>query len=843
MADVLFSAIFHSGIQTARTLHLFAKAVASRTGLFSDEQQIWIETELNNAPTNFIDRQGELHSHWRFFPALPTLGLLQRWYRNRTLTFSVPNELEGFEYWLNRHIHQYNAPEITTKQLCSYSQLCVQLHPGVFYPQILSHVASDKFISLGLSHPHWHELHQPCVAQGAQINSITKPAATRTRHKGNSRIDRHSLFLSKLRNSIQEKSSATQKNTRQNTLKALTALQAELSLTEVEQILLGWLYHCIAVNKNQPSSLRTYLSRGGMQWLNLCYGENIHSWSSEDFVTKYRALLHEDQSSLCLITNENEDEDPESEPKYSSRADYLAKRIVTLHKYGVRHHGLEPLSEGLIDGIREKPHIRAGYISEPLFRYMLNVVACFATFTTREKRKLECIAIIAFRTGLRLGELIKLRVADVEQSDEMWLYVRTTQLDDTKTDSAHRKIPLAVLLTEEELAIVKRYFRFRSHSQTQSAAALMFPSEAGELIPLSDSDVRSPIQDALNACSNQQWTFHHLRHTAISRLQLLLHRDVLELHSGNRLLGQHLLPWDADRCELIYKAIMSGHPRGDYWAFAQFAGHLSPETTLKSYLHFSDWVSASCIRQAQYEWGFKTRHFFSGVSINQLQSLGWEAGALSYTRCFTEIRTGLQRYIKRINCKPQQLPPVAVPKRPKLDLFAMLEILTALANQEDILPLQTHYQITDDVIKPWGHKIDALKQLKTKRTQHRLFHSSRINDLLPGELRSHAEKEEFSDMVKKARKIYRTNQKELVGWIQYQLMHSNTRNHSLPFRDPEQLKVFIATSLKLVPAGRIRIQIRCSPINEKQWTSGLPAQIDIDKFIDNPNASSALVWI
>lgn len=67
MADVLFSAIFHSGIQTARTLHLFAKAVASRTGLFSDEQQIWIETELNNAPTNFIDRQGELHSHWRFF--------------------------------------------------------------------------------------------------------------------------------------------------------------------------------------------------------------------------------------------------------------------------------------------------------------------------------------------------------------------------------------------------------------------------------------------------------------------------------------------------------------------------------------------------------------------------------------------------------------------------------------------------------------------------------------------------------------------------------------------------------------------------------------------------------
>lgn len=843
LVDLLLSAVFHSGIHTAQALHLLAQSVSNRAMLFSNEQQIWFEITDSGRATNSIDDQENRRTQSRFYLAFPTLGLIYRWYRNRDHTFIIPAELEAFEHWLNRHVNAISATQMTAKQLCLYSQLCVQLYPGVFYPQVLSHIASGKLTSVGVSHAHWYELHQPYIPSnvtGEELKRIQKSEEKRGRKNSKYQIDRHSLFLSRLRVAIQEKISATRKNTRNTAITALSALKNELALTDTENILFGWLLHCISVNKNQPSTLRTYLSRGGMQWLNCCYGENIYSWTGDDFATKYRELLDIDQFSSKHVTD-----DIELGTKGSKQTDniqYLCARLENLHKYAVRYHGLEPLSESLLEHTKAQKHIRAGYISEPLFRYMRHILKSNLSLTDREKRRLECLAIIAFRTGLRIGELLKLRVSDLESSDEMWLYVRNTQLDNSKSNNAFRKIPLAVLLTGEELSVVRDYYVFRSHSQTKSIAALMFPSEAGELIPLSDGDVRSPLQAALNACSKQLWTIHHFRHTAISRLQLVLHREVLALHTGSKALGKHLMPWDETRCKLIYKTIMSGHPRGDYWALAQFAGHLSPETTIESYLHFSDWISAACIRQAEFDWEPKAKHYFSGLSVSQLGRLGWDSGALSFARCFKEIQLHLMRYTKQIDCTEQPLPPLSRSKPPKLDLFAMLEILTALANKNDISTLRTHYQIDDNIIRLWLEKIEALLLLETTKAHRRLSNAERMNALLPGEMRSHAEKDEFSELVAKARKIYRSNRQELESWIQYQLTHCNSRNHQLPFRDPNKMKAYIATAVKLIPANRIELKVRCSSMNKKQWTSGLPANVNVQHNISG-NASSALLRI
>ena len=843
LADLLFSAVFHSGIHTAKKLHFFAQLISNREVLFSDEQQIWFETTYSDRATNYIDDQGNRHTQTRFYLAFPTMGLIYRWYRNRDHSFTIPKELDAFEYWLDRHLNAISATRMTVKQLCCYSQLCVQLHPGVNYPQVLSHIASGKLISVGVSHEHWHEIHQPYFPSNVTGDEFkrTQSSEEKTgRKKGKYQIDRYSLFLTKLRVAIQEKLSATRKNTRNGAIKALSALKAELTLTDTENILLGWLLHCINVNKNQPSTLRTYLSRGGMQWLNCCYGENIYNWTGDDYIAKYRDILDIDQFSSKHVTDEIEPEAKGS--KQTNSLQYLSERLESLHKYAVRYHGLEPLSENLLEHTKEQKHIRAGYISEPLFRYMRHFLKSRASLTDREKRRLECLTIIAFRTGLRIGELLKLRISDIEPGDEMWLYVRNTQLDDSKSNNASRKIPLTVLLTDEEFTIVRDYYFFRSHLRTKSFAALMFPSEAGELIPLSEGDVRSPIQAALNACSKQQWTVHHFRHTAISRLQLLLHRDVLELHSGSKALGQHLMPWDETRCELIYKTIMSGHPRGDYWALAQFAGHLTPETTLHSYLHFSDWASAACIRQAQFDWGIQAKHYFSGLSLRELERLGWNSGALSFARCFHEIQSHLMTYIKRIDCIELPLPPLIKSKPPKLDLFAIVKILTAISGKEDISQIKNYYQIQDHVIDQWLIKIEALLLLKTTKDHHRLTYEERMNALLPGEMRSHAEQKELVEITEKARKLYRTNRKELENWIQYQLTHCNSRNHRLPFRDPNQMKTFIATTVKLIPANRIEIVVRCSALNKQQWLSGLPANINVQHNVIG-NTSSALLRI
>ncbi|MEH8177662.1 hypothetical protein, partial [Aeromonas veronii] len=67
----------------------------------------------------------------------------------------------------------------------------------------------------------------------------------------------------RLRTVLAEKESATRKQTKASCLAGLNRLRNEQTLSKSEQILVGWLHQCIAKNKNKPSTLRSYLSRGG----------------------------------------------------------------------------------------------------------------------------------------------------------------------------------------------------------------------------------------------------------------------------------------------------------------------------------------------------------------------------------------------------------------------------------------------------------------------------------------------------------------------------------------------------------------------------------------------------
>lgn len=851
LTDLLISAVFHCGIHTVQRLHLFAQSISKKQKFFSDDQHCWFELSACDETTNFIDDQGNKHTHSRVYLAFPTLGLIYRWFRNRKCTDIIPDTLKTFKLWFEQQLNVMTARRLSVEQLCRYSQLCTQLYPGVNYPQILSHVTSGKLSSVGVSHQHWLELHQPVqpsIETDQTFKRIQNLESDPKRKKGKYQIDRHSLFLCRLREAIKEKQNDTHKNTRKKAIQALTVLKNDICLTESEDILFGWLFHCINVKANKLSTLRTYLSQGGMQWLNCCWGQNIYSWTGDDFIARYREILGIEKFSSQQITEEMEDvNDSEiqhhsKETKQATNLYYLADRLESLHNYAVRYHGLAPLSESLLGYVNQKKHVRAGYISEPLFHHMRQLLKQNSFLTAVEKQRLECLAIIAFRAGLRISELLKLRVSDIEPSEEMWLYVRSTALDDNKSRNALRKIPLAVLLTPEESVIVKGYYLFRADSNTKSLAALMFPSEAGELIPLSEGDVQVPLQKLLNLCSQQLWTFHHFRHTAISRLQLLLHRDVLELHTGNKSLGSHLMAWDTSDCERIYQAIMSGHPRGDYWALAQFAGHQTPETTLQSYLHFSDWISAACLNQAQFDWGIAARHYFTGVSLSKLKQLGWDSGALHFARCFEAIKVHLKDYICHIDCIVRPLPSRIQAKPPKLDFFAMVRILTAYSQQADMSFLKNYYGIDESKFEHWLTKINALLQLKTTKAHLRLTYEARMNSLLPGKMRSHKEQDELVQIIEKARKLYRTHPMDLESWTQYQLMHCNQQNHALPFQHEHKLKAFITTSVKLIPAYRIGIVVYCAKSDRTRWSSGLPANIRI-KYINSANASRALVRI
>ena len=480
--------------------------------------------------------------------------------------------------------------------------------------------------------------------------------------------------------------------------------------------------------------------------------------------------------------------------------------------------------------------MRASYLTEIAFNELLRSPSA----SSEACERLVVLYTVAFRAGLRLSEILKLRIKDIERTKELWIYIRTTQLDDGKSGSATRKIPLGILLTGQERQRFDAYLAPLWSRMNKHADALAFASDDGALIPLTAEEVTQPFVTRLFYLTGQRYTFHHLRHTALSRLQLVLHHQALALH---QLPGwQHLMPWSEEHCARIYHAITQiSTTQSDYWALAQLAGHQSPETTIKSYLHFCEWVTAAYLRQACYDWPRALRRQFTGLSQAKLTTAGWWSGSLSWSRCSQELLQAIEPWTQTVTwqvCPLQPQPPIV---QRRLDFNATLTLLRMIAKREDLSAMYARYDITKALVDELLHKARLLRSLRTQRKHTRLIRTKYPwLALAPGALRSHAENAELNHVVDKARKVFRTQKTALIGWVKYVLRHSNTHNAALPFTRPADLTAFLSVTLQLMPASHVDIVLTCKADAErvKRWKQAI-GERNVQLSMDKTKASNS----
>lgn len=830
LADILHSAVFHSGVHHADILHAFIVAVSKKCRLCATSEQVWLPLtiESKRLPTNVHSPAGVAQTECKVFLSLPTLGLIYRWYRREQANSPViiPERRDVFDNW----IRQWLVKPITSlHQLCHGGALVCSMQSGVKWPQILSHVANGELSSTALPHQPWLSLHHPATGDGSSTQTRSMQPQhialqldpSRRQHHGATKA--YSPLLTRLREVIAEKQSINKKNTSRACIDGLTRLLADNAYSKSEHILVDWVLHLAKDRNNKPSTLRSYLSRGGQQWLNLCYGQDVSMWEGEQFLTAYRSLIETCKgSAVCHITQEEDVTDTTVaetpslvdnlsavrviSPKNKSinNASYIAERLSSLHKFASIKYQFAPLPEDIMSRERQRPHVRANYISEVAFNQF---ILSFERRTVAVNSRFGVIYTVAFRAGLRLSEILKLRLKDLERSAELWMYIRDTRLDDGKTESATRKIPLGVLLTEQERQRVDSYLEPLWGRMKKHPDALVFASDVGDLIPLHADEVTGPLTGGLEQLTGQRYTFHHLRHSALSRLQLVLHYQVLGLH---KLPGwQHFMPWNEEHCARIYQTITNpSTTQSDYWALAQLSGHQTPETTLNNYLHFSDWVSAAYLRQAEYDWPEVLRREFTGMSQARLSAEGWFTGPLSWARCSDALLQATKRWSQMVSWDVQALQPLPVAPKHKLDFNATLTLLRMIAGREDLGPMLERYQVTQAEVDELLHKARLLRGYRTRMKHTRLVRSQYPwQVLVPGALRSYAESRELNAVVDKARAVYQQQKTELFGWVKYILRNANTRNADLPFTVPDELTAFLKITLQLMPASSVAITV------------------------------------
>lgn len=230
--------------------------------------------------------------------------------------------------------------------------------------------------------------------------------------------------------------------------------------------------------------------------------------------------------------------------------------------------------------------VDAQLVTETEFQALLHELqACAAP------RECQIAAILGYRCGLRRTEIRGLRLIDWQDGPEPLLFVRSHAARALKRDSGRRVLALAALCRPEELDLLRAH----RHTIAQLAlplqqvidSVLLIPQAQDPAKPWPEESLFGPVQQALVAvCGEPQMRFHHLRHGAANRTLADLLGPVLP--GAALLLDPH--GSSADITQARHRALVGVGPalRPLLWATSAFMGHVSPQTTLGSYVHILD---------------------------------------------------------------------------------------------------------------------------------------------------------------------------------------------------------------------------------------------------------------
>lgn len=737
---------------------------------------------------------------FQYFPDPISLGLLRQFLKLQASkrNWTAPTTRAACLELMNRELKK----TFSQQQLCYGAVTVAENLSGIDLPQVLVEYATGRQSSASLPSCYWRRLldSQMAPVNEHSYSEFTIAYPLGQRKPSASRKKSASQLLSQL-NRVFREDPAKRKTKLElvNDLKLLA--QASQSLPET--VLLHWLINHLHDRGNARSTAKRYAQSIAGEWLLASVDKDLETFDSEDFQDLYLLILNRPGS-------------------LQDRA-YRAARLEDLHLFGVQQFEFPPLPERLQQGSASAPHVSAAIVDEPLFAALLNQISRLQDITPVHRGMLKCFLIMAYRTALRPGELVKLRLQDVEPSEACWLFVRNNKFGSNKTEAAKRKVPLMPLLTTGELALVSRYLQHRRMNRG-SDAELVFHQPENPRDPLDVRSLSRAVRTLLGELSGGlYYRLYHLRHSALSRLQLLLHHDRVRLPAH----VDALLPYSSDQRRSLLELICGRlRLRDRYLALAVFAGHSSPEITLSTYLHFSDLLLGLLLQPNNRELSAVQGQALLGLRPYRIRQMQKNGSPLTPEQVAGFLRKRLSTFI--------QTPPASTSRSPEsqslspmsleqTDYDKALAVLGKLQAGHDHRETAWFYQVSAEDVDRWHRAALALRDLKTERGHPRLFPLSRCHQLLPPEPVEIVEKRELADAYAAYRQLCSepTSETELRLAIGYTLTHCNSSHSGIRFDDPKALKRYMAVVSAIYPWPRWQLLVKAASHEAiSEWRCG-----------------------
>ena len=407
--------------------------------------------------------------------------------------------------------------------------------------------------------------------------------------------------------------------------------------------LLGWVLFLLEGNQTNLNSVSKYVGCIGREWLMLTMDEELEEWGTNDYEEIYEQIILskvkdarkkdvlqkdpiDDQDDIELddedVKNSGDDDldDPIpyltqvlDESKESKNEDqqsislddlkntqsYTYGRLRAFHRYQMQYFHAPDV---VFAWGENKQVVKASMVSPRVYKAMHEILQA-SELNTSQKLLCQTILILAYRTGMRINEIAGIKLKNVKELSDVSIVLTPNPYLRLKSSSAKRRVLLEALLKKDELRIVTLFI-----SQQQRMGASYLFSQGASRQPLPTyffSNLMRILWDGVLGQDNHNYTFHSLRHTAISQLALAINGSAL---------AEVMTDYTIEECQNIADSLTGYHQiQGAWFGLASFVGHLTCDTTFEHYIHTSHLLAGSQLSNAKIEIPFTVLQNITGI--------------------------------------------------------------------------------------------------------------------------------------------------------------------------------------------------------------------------------------
>ncbi|MFK5891793.1 MAG: tyrosine-type recombinase/integrase [Pseudomonadota bacterium] len=764
-------------------------------GTLRDQELIFVEFIVENAKIHNSSIDGKAALTKRWYVDTLSLGLIKQYLDKSTQDENIQKYTEDSLYKaVKTSLKKLGiaTPFSSLNSLSLASVSSVENIPGVDISSAMVETMNGRNVTASLSKEYWRQILLPTILKIPSINFTEFEKWQQSINFSSSKkLPVTGVMVREIEKELKStliiKDSRGRKQTANSAIKKLEEIDST-GWGVAGECLKSWYKYLLNKQGLKVSSVHRYHYAIAKHWLMANAELDFNTLSDDEFYEIYKNIIENTKSMVARH--------------------YRAKRLDVLHQYASEYFGLAELEETLSSGDNATPMVRAGYITKDLFDATFSCIGEMLGLDGNSKLSIQVLLIIAYRTGLRLNELTKIRLSEIEFSDDYWIFIRSNPYGDNKRDGSLRKIPLGSLLVKNEYKFFQQYLGLRQ--KTSNSKKELFFCRDGLVYEPWDGQVISKLVNGImrRISGLDGMTFHHLRHTALSNLHLILEREWD--------IAQELTGYEIQDCERVFEAVCGNKNEQlrIYWALACFAGHNSPKTTFQSYLHFSDLITHLKIRKNCKLFTLSHCKTFSDISANKVTRI-----CKKNNQNPKKIKVELFRPVLIEECMKwiEKVNNVKAENRVQDNVKSIsfetaithnvtYKIIKCFENGYSITDLVYQFNVNEEKIEKWMSNAKQLANLKTREEKSRLIASTRSENnkiiLLPAPLNDPQEYKDADDILKILRRRYKENKKSIHTAIKYYLTATNISSAGIKFLDKKKLVVFIKSMSDVIPMNR-----------------------------------------